>query len=130
MQVICCCLYVLFLKNRVLAENVIKPKRAVKTNKIVSLPSIKENEEVLSPIESSKHQAKRKPAVGFKSMDIEGVIRSAVEDWITLETCMFLHGEVKVKSVLNEKKMENYFEDLHIQELQLEQQMKYMEICR
>ncbi|KAL1517406.1 hypothetical protein ABEB36_001173 [Hypothenemus hampei] len=109
------------------ATNREKNKKPIKVSKkicVISLPSIEENEEKLQNCDMKVTSDDK------KTQDIEGIVKKAVEDWITLDTCIFLHGEEKVKYILNERKLSDYFDKLHIKELQKEQQMKYVEICR
>ncbi|KAJ8973132.1 hypothetical protein NQ317_001563 [Molorchus minor] len=74
-----------------------------------------------------KAEKKRKKT---KQVDIESLIRKSVKEWLSLETYIFIYGEHKVKEILNEKKLSDCFEQLNIGELQREQQIKYMSICK
>ncbi|XP_072396260.1 RNA polymerase II subunit B1 CTD phosphatase Rpap2 isoform X1 [Diabrotica undecimpunctata] len=107
-----------------------------------SLPVIIENEENIEnkpeSFESSHSIPHMKPSfkkTRTKSMklpkiDIEDQIKKVVKEWLTLESLIFLYGEPKIKTVLNEKKLSEYFEKLQIDNLQRDQQIKYMDICR
>ncbi|CAG9761413.1 unnamed protein product [Ceutorhynchus assimilis] len=129
-----------------------------KRHSIVSLPSIEENEERLKENENvtddkikqerlendsrtedqlekklEKVIIKDKPKkknTKKRVVDVESIIKKVINEWVTLETCIFIHGEEKVKRILNEHKLSDYFDRLHIEEMQMEQQMRYMDICR
>jgi len=115
----------------------VRRKDSLKRTIVVSLPSIQENEEKLQKIEIE--DAKQPPEIdkkllenklSSKVLEVENVIKNALDSWVTLETCIFIHGEDRVKEVLDEKKLSDCFEKLHIEQLHIEQQMKYMEICK
>ncbi|KAI4470321.1 hypothetical protein MML48_1g08827 [Holotrichia oblita] len=57
-------------------------------------------------------------------------IRNCFEEWITLDSFIYLYGEEKIKEILSENKMEQYFDKLNVSNLQVPQQLKYMNICR
>lgn len=57
-------------------------------------------------------------------------LNSYIKEWISLETYIFLHGIEKVKTYLNESTMSEYFDELKINERELQQQVKYMNICK
>lgn len=62
--------------------------------------------------------------------EIESHISKCVKDWLTLETFTFIHGEEKVKEKLDKQKLSHYFDSLKISQLQVEQQKRYIDICR
>ncbi|XP_060534652.1 RNA polymerase II subunit B1 CTD phosphatase Rpap2 isoform X2 [Cylas formicarius] len=101
---------------------------------VVNLPAIEENEEKIDqrePEESAREEMKKnKKKVTRAKLDVEGIVRRALDDWLTLETCIFIHGEEKVKAVLDEEKLSAYFETLKVMELQWDQQKRYMDVCR
>lgn len=103
------------------------------TRTVVRIPLKEEHiENVNDPMERSKN---KKDKTNFssnkgKSVDMENLIKNSLDGWFTLESCIFIHGEEKVKDILNEKKLSEYFIKLKVSELQIEQQTKYMEICR
>lgn len=78
----------------------------------------------------ARKTSKKKTSSSKNKTDIETLIKRLMSDWLSLETCIFIHGEQKVKEILNENKLSDYFEELNIVQLQREQQMKYMQICR
>lgn len=63
-------------------------------------------------------------------VDVLGQILKHVAEWMTLETFIFLHGESKVKEILNERTLSDYFDKLKIADLQASQQNRYLNICR
>lgn len=71
----------------------------------------------------SNNQPKRK-------IDILKQVKKCVSEWLTLETLIHIHGENRIKEVLNEKKLSDYFDSLKITELQTTQQIKYVDICK
>ncbi|XP_030766179.1 putative RNA polymerase II subunit B1 CTD phosphatase RPAP2 [Sitophilus oryzae] len=107
-------------------------------------PSDLENKEESDQTETSKRETvkskrestkvkkstKKKSNTNKSKPDVEVFVETLLKDWFTLDTCIFLHGEQKVKEVLNETKLGEYFEELNVVRLKTEQQMKYMEICR
>ncbi|XP_028136309.1 RNA polymerase II subunit B1 CTD phosphatase Rpap2 [Diabrotica virgifera virgifera] len=107
-----------------------------------SLPVIIENEENIEnkpeSFESShsishtktSFKKTRTKSTKLPKIDIEDQIKKVVKEWLTLESLIFLYGEPKIKTVLNEKKLSEYFEKLQIDNLQRDQQIKYMDICR
>ncbi|XP_045478808.1 putative RNA polymerase II subunit B1 CTD phosphatase RPAP2 [Harmonia axyridis] len=64
------------------------------------------------------------------SVSAENIIRCTLKKWITLETLIFIHGEKKIKEILDENKLTEHFEKLKIHQLEIEQQRKYIDICR
>ncbi|KAG5889573.1 hypothetical protein JTB14_018557 [Gonioctena quinquepunctata] len=111
----------------------------------VPLPVIIENEENIdskfeahskakngSESSSKPHSKKLKKKVSktLPKVDPEAIIKKVIKEWLTLETYIFLYGETKIKEILNEKKLSDYFEELKIANLQRDQQVKYMEICK
>ncbi|XP_018572892.1 RNA polymerase II subunit B1 CTD phosphatase Rpap2 [Anoplophora glabripennis] len=117
-------------------------KKFEHSNSLSTLPVIDENEEkfekteldenIRKNVEPVKSFSKKSKKKGTKSqkMDIEFLINKALKEWLTLESFIFIHGETKVKEILNEKKLSDYFEELNITELQRDQQLKYMNICK
>nr|CAH7741528.1 unnamed protein product [Callosobruchus chinensis] len=96
------------------------------------LPVIEETEEKLeetAEISSKAKKLKKKSSKGTK-IDIEALLKRLVNDWLTLDTYIFLYGEPKVKEILNEKKLSDYFETLNVAGLERNQQAKYMNICQ
>lgn len=87
--------------------------------------SIKENSD--SPTKPKKQKKKSSKS---SKQDLKQILRRVLREWITLETYIFLYGEAKVKEILDEKKLSDYFEKLNVAELQRNQQAKYMDICR
>lgn len=63
-------------------------------------------------------------------VDVLAQIQIYVKEWVTLETLVFLHGEDKIKSILNEATLADYFDRLKVADLQASQQVKYLNICR
>lgn len=57
-------------------------------------------------------------------------LKTSVKEWISLDTYIFLHGFDSVKQHLNKSKLSNYFDQLKVNELQVQQQLKYMNICK
>lgn len=57
-------------------------------------------------------------------------IKECLKQWLTIETYIFLHGETRVKEILTERKLAEYFEKLRITDLETVQQLKYMQICK
>lgn len=57
-------------------------------------------------------------------------VKECIKQWLTLETFVYLYGEDKIKQILNEKKLDEYFDKLKITELQTSQKIKYFEICK
>ncbi|XP_066250244.1 RNA polymerase II subunit B1 CTD phosphatase Rpap2 isoform X2 [Euwallacea similis] len=126
----------------------------VKKHNVVTLPAIEENEERTSRIEANisspvieemkEHHisviiSKKEPIkpkkilkkkLSSKALDLENVVKNALESWITIETFIFINGEDKVRQTLDEKKLSDWFEKLHVVALRKEQQLKYMQICR
>ncbi|KAJ8962961.1 hypothetical protein NQ314_005678 [Rhamnusium bicolor] len=111
-------------------------------NIIKVLPVIDENEEkadikcdkienVKKNLESSRTISKKARKKGrAQKIEIESLIHKAFKEWLTLDSYIFIHGESKVKEILSEKKLSDYFEELKITELQRDQQIKYMNICK
>lgn len=62
--------------------------------------------------------------------DVLGNIRKCLQEWITLETLIFLYGESTIKEQLNEKKLSDYFDELKIAEQRTQQQIQYLRICK
>lgn len=65
-----------------------------------------------------------------KKIDILKQVKKCISEWITLETLIYLHGDERIKQVLNETKLKEYFDALKIAELQTSQQIKYLDICK
>lgn len=65
-----------------------------------------------------------------KTIDILKQVKKCISEWLTLEALIYIHGENRVKEVLNENKLSDYFDSLKIVELQICQQMKYLDICK
>ncbi|XP_050301494.1 putative RNA polymerase II subunit B1 CTD phosphatase RPAP2 [Anthonomus grandis grandis] len=105
-----------------------EPPEKIKTVKPKSEPL--ENSQDNNGAKTKKSSKKKDQEEPTRALGIESLIRNSFDDWITLETCIFIHGETKVKHILNENKLSEYFDQFHVQELQREQQMRYMEICR
>ncbi|CAG9854125.1 unnamed protein product [Phyllotreta striolata] len=111
--------------------------------KSASLPVIIENEENYDVkydscenlhstgcVAKSEIKKTRKKASKTPKINPEELIKKVIREWLTLESFIFLYGETKVKEILNVDKMSDCFEKLNISELQREQQVKYMDICR
>lgn len=62
--------------------------------------------------------------------EILKIILDSFKRWLTLDTLIYLHGEKKIKAILNENKLNEYFEKLKIKEMETTQQIKYFEICK
>lgn len=118
-------------------------KKLEHSNSLNLLPVIDENEEkyegkteldenIKKNVEPLKVSSKKSKKKGIKSqkMDIELLLNKVLKEWLTVESLIFIHGESKVKEVLNERKLSDYFEELNITELQRDQQMKYLNICK
>ncbi|KAK9876519.1 hypothetical protein WA026_013893 [Henosepilachna vigintioctopunctata] len=63
-------------------------------------------------------------------LQVENQVRSSVKQWITLDTLIFIHGENKIKEILNEKKLNEYYDKLKVAQLEVTQQHKYASICK
>lgn len=126
------------------SKSKINSKKLEHSNSLNILPVIDENEEkcegkseldenikknVEAPKTSSK-KSKKKGGTKSQKIDIELLINKVLKEWLTLESLIFIHGESRVKEVLNEKKLSDYFEELNITELQRDQQIKYLNICK
>ncbi|XP_044748895.1 putative RNA polymerase II subunit B1 CTD phosphatase RPAP2 [Coccinella septempunctata] len=61
---------------------------------------------------------------------VENTLRSVFNKWITLETLLLIHGEAKIKEILDENKLTEHFEKLKISQLEIDHQKKYVSICR
>lgn len=57
-------------------------------------------------------------------------VKTNIKQWLTLETYILLHGYNKIKEYLNETTISKYFDDLKVNELKTQQQLKYMQICK
>lgn len=82
---------------------------------------------------ANSNSVKVKPKKATKKtipVDVLAQIQKHVTEWLTLETFIFLHGESKVKEILNERTLSDYFEKLKIADLQASQQIRYLNICR
>lgn len=102
-------------------------------NDIVPLSS--KEDESLSPrskdaLKKETTEVKTKSAKKAVPVDILLQIRRHVNEWLTLETLIFLHGDAKVKTILNRTTLSDYFDKLKIAELQTSQQIRYFNICR
>lgn len=75
----------------------------------------------------TKRKVQKKKTV---SVDVLSQIHKNMKAWITLETFIYLHGENKVKSILNETTLGDYFEKLKVADLEASQQIRYLNICR
>ncbi|CAH1955964.1 unnamed protein product [Acanthoscelides obtectus] len=96
------------------------------------LPVIEEAEEKIeesSEVSSKVKKSKKKISKSAK-IDMETLLKRLVKEWLTLDTYIFLYGESKVKEILTEKKLSDYFDTLDVAGLQRDQQVKYMNICR
>lgn len=78
----------------------------------------------------SKDRNVKKRSSKDQKVDVESVIKTVLKEWLTIESYIFLFGEEKIKEVLDEKKLSDYFDKLNIAELKREQQIKYLEICK
>lgn len=79
----------------------------------------------------SAHVKKTKKRSGkAQKIDLENIVKTSLNEWLTIESYIFLFGEQKIKEILDEKKLSDYFEKLNIAELRRDQQVKYMEICK
>ncbi|KAJ8924689.1 hypothetical protein NQ315_000840 [Exocentrus adspersus] len=116
-------------------------QRLEHSNSLGTLPVIDENEEKMEDktevdenIKSSENlkttKKLKKKATKTHKADIELLIQKSFKDWLTLDSLIFIHGEIKVKEILDERKLSDYFEQLNITELHWDQQMKYMSICK
>nr|XP_023012490.1 RNA polymerase II subunit B1 CTD phosphatase Rpap2 [Leptinotarsa decemlineata] len=90
--------------------------------------NIKNNSEPPAKVHSRK--PKKKSSKSSSKFDPEEIIKKVVKEWLTLETYVFIYGENKIKEILNEKKLSEYFDELKIADLQRDQQIKYMDICK
>lgn len=112
-------------------------------NSLTDLPVIEETDELettnkqmeiqksssASSVSSNGKKLKRR-SLKVQKIDVESLIKTALKEWLTIETYIFLFGEKKIKEILDEKKLSDYFDKLNIAELKREQQIKYMEICK
>lgn len=62
--------------------------------------------------------------------EVENTLKCIINSWLTIETLMFLHGENKLKNTLNERNLSKHFENLRINQLEIDKQKKYISICR
>lgn len=102
----------------------------IKTERSIEVKTEEISIKTEPPEKKTANKKSIKKKTTFKAPDIENIVTKALEEWVTLETCIFIHGDQKVKRILSEKKLSDYFDELHVQELQKEQQMRYMDICR
>lgn len=79
---------------------------------------------------SSNLKKPKKRTTKTQKIDIESLIKRSIKEWFTIESYIFIFGEEKIKEILNEKKLGDYFNKLNIAELKREQQIRYMEICK
>ncbi|XP_065161492.1 putative RNA polymerase II subunit B1 CTD phosphatase RPAP2 [Atheta coriaria] len=63
------------------------------------------------------------------SADCAAVI-NAFRKWLTIETFLYIHGEDKVRQMINNDRLDSYFNQLKVTELEASQQLKYMNICK
>lgn len=111
------------LKTMKLPQNEV----AVGSNEIkIENTQISMEKSVSSVIKENKNSIKNDSS----QADVEKLIHKCFQEWISLETLIFIHGEEKIKTKLNSDKLSDCFELLKISELRLEQQKKYMEICK
>lgn len=97
-------------------------------NKQVDLnPNLQETANVLSAIKTNEPKKQEKQT---KAVDVLAKIQKHVNEWITLETFIYIHGENKIKSILNETTLSDYYEKLKIADLQATQQIRYLNICK
>jgi hypothetical protein len=78
-------------------------------------------------------KTKENPATSRKiacEIDVESLVHKCFKEWVTLETYMLICGEDKVKEKLDSQKLTNYFESLKVAELEVEQQKRFVDICR
>lgn len=107
------------------------------------LPVIEENEEkpeienVPCSVSSKENTTVNKTAKKTKKkhsksqkVDIEALIKKVLKEWLTIDSFIYLYGERKIKQILDEKKLSDYFDELNIAELRRDQQAKYLEICK
>lgn len=62
--------------------------------------------------------------------DLLSNIKKSFKEWITLDSFIYLYGEEKIKEILSENKMGQYFDKLNVSSLQVPQKLKYMNICK
>lgn len=105
-------------------ENVIDSKKQVNLNVVETTESVNETKDEKQQLNSNSNVKKTIPT------DILAEIQKHVNEWITLETFIFLHGENKVKAILNETTLGDYFDKLKVADLQAAQQIKYLNICK
>lgn len=100
----------------------IRNNKLVETKQMKLLPAIDENveQEDVQPIKIK----------GQSKLDIESVLNKSFKEWLTLESYIFIYGEQRIRQILDGKKMNDYFETLHIPKLDRQQQIKYLSICK
>ncbi|RZC39722.1 RNA polymerase II subunit B1 CTD phosphatase Rpap2, partial [Asbolus verrucosus] len=96
----------------------------------IKIPELRENKENERKIENKTKLHSATSSKLTNEIDVESQILKCFKEWLTLETYMFVYGEEKVKEKLDSQKVGDYFESLKVAELQIEQQKRYMDICR
>lgn len=101
-------------------------------DEIEELEVVDRQAEVLKSSSTSSIGSKktRKRSSKVQKIDLESLVKTALKEWLTIESYIFLFGEKKIKEIFDEKKLSDYFDKLNIAELKREQQIKYMEICK
>lgn len=102
-------------------------QQAIKTNVDKTNDSLLKTSIDEPPLISKKTRVTTKKTV---SVDILAQIKKFVREWLTIETFIFIHGENKIKAILNETTLSDYFEKLKVADLQASQQLKYLNICK
>lgn len=113
----------------------------VKLNVLKELPVIDETEELDSVVRQTEvlkssstssvgSKKSKKRSTKVQKIEVESLVKTALKEWLTIDSYIFLFGEEKIKEIFDEKKLSDYFDKLNIAELKREQQMKYMEICK
>lgn len=119
-------------------EKVIKLAKSGSNKDIPKLPVIDENEErseIKENIETKEEASPKTPKKIKKKTksvkhEVESHIQKSLFEWLTLESYIFIFGESVVKNILSEKKLSSLFDNLHVEEMDQSQQIKYMNICR
>lgn len=129
------------LKENTIPYSIQSQHSIVRSDVLKELPVIDETEElgsVTKQTELSKSSSSssicskksKKRSSKVQKIEVESVVITALKEWLTIESYIFLFGEKKIKEIFDEKKLSEYFDKLNIAELKREQQMKYMEICK
>lgn len=116
------------VKEKLISDEPIKPPMDQVVQKISSRPPSKfaMSKRVSKPTTKATNNKPNPP----RALDVLQHIKKCLQDWFTMESMIFIHGDKKVKDLLNEKKLSDHFENLQVHSLQRNQQIKYRNICR